>query len=117
MNVVKSDNTMRDAFPVIRMDYQQRLVTSNSTALPLLHAWNCKKGNKIPGEVLNQHPELIGSFRNPAPTECVINFGDLKIWFDVVPFPQAGYIGLYGYHVEATVPETVTVTQNLRMAG
>jgi hypothetical protein len=115
MKAVKSDNSMRDAFPVLRMDYQQRLVHSNTTALPLLNSWNCRNGAKIPKQLLGQIPELKDSFTSATPRECVITFGDLRIWFDIVPFPQAGYIGLYGFHIESTVPETVP--QNLRMAG
>ena len=34
-----------------------------------------------------------------------IPFSGLKILFDVVPFPEAGYIGFYGFHVENLVPE------------
>ncbi len=106
---------MRDAFPVMRFDYNKRLIDSNLTALPLLGEWKCRKGSKIPGAVLNTYPELNHAFTDKTATECKVNFGGLDIWFDLVPYPEAGFIGLYGYHVETVVPDTVK--QKLRMAG
>ncbi|MBK7965624.1 MAG: hypothetical protein IPK10_10285 [Bacteroidetes bacterium] len=44
-----------------------------------------------------------------------VAFSGLNIWFDMVPFPEAGYIGLYGYHVESMVPGSGST--KLRMAG
>ncbi len=115
MKAVKSSEPLREAFPVMKIDYQHRLVKSNTTALPLLNAWGCREGGKIPHQLIGQYPELKASFKNNAPTQCVMHFQDLRITFDVVPFPEAGYVGLYGFHVEATAPESVP--QNLRMAG
>lgn len=115
MKAVKSSEPLREAFPVMRIDYQYRLIKTNTTALPLLNAWSCREGGKLPHQLLGQYPELKASFKSNVPTRCVISFQDLKIWFDVVPFPEAGYVGLYGYHVETTVSEKVP--QNLRMAG
>ena len=39
---------MRDAFPMIKYDYQGVLVEANGTALPLLGQWKCRSGKKIP---------------------------------------------------------------------
>lgn len=113
-NTSKS-NDLQGAFPVIKIDYQHRLVKTNTIAQPLITSWNCREGGKLPLQLLSQHPSLHASFKNPVPTECIISFGDLNIWFDVIPFPEAGYVGLYGYHVESLAPEKAS--QNLRMAG
>lgn len=102
-------------FPVMRFDMNRRLIDSNLTALPILGSWNCHKGSKLSPEVIRTFPELQYAFKEKSPTECRITFSGLSIWFDVVPFPEAGYIGLYGYHIESLVPETVP--QKLRMAG
>jgi hypothetical protein len=110
-----TNNEFRDAFPVIQLSYDRKLVKSNLTALPLLNQWNCRKGSKIPKNILEMYPEIEYSMKDETPTECKIVFGDLQIWFDLVPFPQAGYIGLYGYHVEPLVSEMPK--QKLRMAS
>ncbi len=106
---------MRDAFPVMRFDFNKRLIDSNLTALPLLNDWNCRKGAKIPSAILKEYPEIKCVFSDKNPTECRVTFSGLSIWFDLIPYPEAGYVGLYGYHVESQVPETIQ--QKLRMAG
>jgi len=108
-------NDMRDAFPVIRIGYDMRILDSNLTAQPLLSEWNCRKGNKIPDTILQAYPEITESFNTTNPGGCKVAFSGLNIWFDMVPFPEAGYVGLYGYHVESMVPEKVQ--QKLRMAS
>ncbi|MBK7889248.1 MAG: hypothetical protein IPJ86_18705 [Bacteroidetes bacterium] len=110
-----TQNDLRDAFPVMRFDYNKRLIDSNLTALPLLGEWKCRKGAKIPSAILKAYPEINFVFNDKVPTECKVTFSGLNIWFDMVPYPEAGYVGLYGYHVESMVPETVQ--QKLRMAG
>lgn len=112
-------NSFRDAFPVIRFDYRQRLLSSDVTALPMLNEWQCRKGTKIPHSILRSCPELEAAFDSPEAGTCVLSFGDLRIWFDLVPYPEAGYVGMYGYHIESMVPENknTPVSQNLRMAG
>lgn len=105
----------RDIFPVMRFDMNHRLLGCNLTALPILSSWNCRKGSKLSPEIMRTFPELQDIWKNMNPSECRIIFSGLEIWFDVIPFPEAGYIGLYGYHIQSLVPETVP--QKLRMAG
>ena len=42
-----TQNDLRDAFPVMRFDYNKRLIDSNLTALPLLGEWKCRKGLQV----------------------------------------------------------------------
>lgn len=110
-----TNNEFRDAFPVMRMDYNKRLIDANLTAMPLLGDWNCRKGSKIPTQIFNTYNEIENSFNDKTPSTCKVSFGDLQIWFDIVPFPEAGYIGMYGYHIESMVPDTKP--EKLRMAS
>lgn len=103
----KSIQDQRDAFPAMRFDMNRRLIDSNVTALPILCSWNCRKGTKLTQDVLRNLPDLQNAFKVNTPTECKIIFSGLEIWFDVVPFPEAGYVGFYGYHIESVVPEKV----------
>jgi hypothetical protein len=94
------ENSMRNAFPVIKYDYEGRLMASNGTALPLLSQWNCRHGTKIPAAVMKTYPEMAFAMMDRQSVECCITMGDCKIWFDIVPYPEAGYIGMYGHSVE-----------------
>ena len=105
----------RYAFPVMRIDYTKRLIDANLTAMPLLGEWNCRKGSIVPSQIFSTYSEIENSFNDKTPTTCKVSFGDLQIWFDIVPFHEAGYIGLYGYHIESMVPETKP--EKLRMAS
>lgn len=110
-----SQDEMQDAFPVIRIGYDYRLLDANLSALPLLGEWNCSKGSKIPEQVMELYPALTEAFTSGYATECKIKFGTLRITFDLIPFPEAGYLGLYGYKIESYTPDPVP--QELRMAG
>jgi len=113
--ISRTHNELRNAFPVLRIDYNKRLIDANLTAMPLLGDWNCSKGSKVPSQIFSTYSEIENSFNDKTPTTCKVSFGDLQIWFDIVPFPEAGYIGLYGYHIESMVPDTMP--DKLRIAS
>ena len=106
----KGQMDMRDAFPVFKFNYNGKLLDCNSTAIPLLGHWNCRKGAKLPTGLMKACPEIKYAMKNHHPAECKMQFGELQIWCDVVPYPEAGYIGIYGYHIEAMMQE-----QNVKM--
>jgi len=109
------DNEMRNAFPVIKYDYHGKLISSNGTALPLLSQWNCRHGGKIPSAIMKAYPEMAYAIMDPQAVECCVTMGDCKIWFDIVPYPEAGYVGMYGHSVEMS--EVNSEKKILRMAG
>lgn len=109
-----SSQDMRDAFPILKIGYDKRLKSANLTAMPFLNKWNCTQGNRLPTALLKAYPEIAYSLKDKTPTECKIQFGELQIWFDLIPYPEAGYIGMYGYHIEMA-PDAVP--QNLRIAA
>ncbi len=106
---------MKDAFPVFKFNYKGKLVNSNSAAMPLLGYWNCKMGAGISTELMMACPAIKSAIKSPQPGECKMQFGELQIWCDVVPFPEAGYIGVYGYHIE--IMNAAQQTVQLRMAS
>lgn len=106
---------MRDGFPVIRYDYQGTLVSANGTALPLLGQWKCRNGKKIPSAIMKAYPEMADAMTTRMPAECVVQMGDCMIWFDIVPYPEAGYVGMYGYNIE--MAGSAKEASMLRMAG
>jgi hypothetical protein len=73
-----TNNEFRDAFPVIQLSYDRKLVKSNLTALPLLNQWNCRKGSKIPKNILEMYPEIEYSMKDSLdPSLAVATIFDL----------------------------------------
>jgi len=87
-------------FPVIKIGLDFTVMDCNVSALPLLNHWSCKVNGRIPESVMNQYPEISNSLMINNEGGMQVNFKDFMIRFTIVPFPEAGYIGLYGYQVE-----------------
>lgn len=103
---MKSKN--RDLFPTMRFDQNLRLIDSNLIAQPLLISWRCRKGTKPQPDNTEFRKLLFASLRSNKTTELEVEFSGLRISFDVVPFPEAGFTGVYGHHVE-TIQSEITI--------
>jgi len=98
-NVFTSTHGESD-FPVIKVSLDFRVLDCNVSALPLLNHWNCKVNSRIPEKIMNEYPEILNSLSRNDEGGLHVNFKDFTIRFTIVPFPEAGYIGMYGYQVE-----------------
>ena len=98
----KSQQKKECAFPVLKFDYNFNVIYSNTPAKSILNYWDTKMKASVPTTVLNNHPEIYNSLRNPSVQDIDINMNDTIVRCSVVPFPEAGYIGVYGYMVEYT---------------
>lgn len=87
-------------FPVIKIGLDFTVLDCNVSALPILNHWNCRVNSRIPASVLKQYPEMANALKLNDEGGLHVNFKDFTIRFTIVPFPEAGYIGLYGYQVE-----------------
>lgn len=87
-------------FPIIKIGLDFTVLDCNISALPLLNFWSCKVNSRIPDAVMSMYPVISESLTNSNESGLHVNFKDLTIRFTVVPFMEAGYIGLYGYQVE-----------------
>lgn len=92
LKIEKQNNFM---IPTLKMDYDARIIYFNSSAMPILKYWNCLTTRKMPAYVLKGCPEI---FDNKAKSyyDISVKFNNHLLHFFVVPFPEAGYIGLYG---------------------
>lgn len=100
-------STKNDTFPVMIFSPEGRLISSNLTAQPLLHQWNCRSG-QIPKPQDHKTKEIVlEAINGMKNTTIEIPFSGLRLLFDVVPFREAGYTGLYGFHVESLLPEHI----------
>lgn len=95
-------NTMTNnsSLPVIKLNYNHQIIDANLNALPILANWCCTKGSAIPESVYQKIPSLDIAIKTNTDRTCMLKFGDTVISFDIIPFVEGGYIGLYGYKAE-----------------
>jgi|688.fasta_scaffold1262170_1 hypothetical protein len=88
------------SLPIIKINYDHQIIDANLNALPILANWCCTKGSNIPEAVLSKIPSLEIAMKTNTDRECKLKFGDTILSFDIIPFMEGGYIGLYGYKAE-----------------
>jgi hypothetical protein len=99
--------TKNDMFPVMLFSPQGRLISANLTAQPLLHHWNCRIGHSPNPQDQTIGKALLDAITGMQATTIEVPFSGLKLFFDVEPFAEAGYTGLYGFHIESIMPEHI----------
>jgi hypothetical protein len=87
-------------FPVLKFDLNNRLIYANVAALPLMKQWGCEINEKLPSSLVSQHPELFHSAISHYSQDLSIQHNEYIMHFSLVPFPEANYIGMYGYCIE-----------------
>lgn len=96
-------------FPVLKLDYNFNVIYSNEPALPMLKQWNCKQ-DRVPMAVLEQHPGIYSAINTTQSPDIEVKMDDVTVKCTVVPFPEAGYIGIYAYLIEYTEKTKEKVT-------
>jgi hypothetical protein len=119
MNQETKRTNDENLFPVFRFDLDNRLVYANVPALPLMKFWHCRINERIPADVVSRYPELFHASLSHKPMDVTVEMNNYTIRFSIVPFPEAGYIGMYAYCMEVnenfiskTEPAKVSVIQN-----
>ena len=100
MNQAQQQTTDENLFPVFRFDLENRLVYANMPALPLMKNWKCRINERIPADVVSRYPELFHTALSHKPMDLTVELNNYLIRFSIVPFPEAGYIGMYAYSME-----------------
>lgn len=100
----RNDNLL----PVFRFDLQNRLIFANVSAKPLMDEWKCKVNEKVPAELISRYPEIFHASLSHRPMDLTVEFNNCVIKFSIVPFPEASYIGMYAYAMEASGTYTGT---------
>jgi hypothetical protein len=93
-------STDENMFPVMKFDLDNRLIYSNVAALPLMKEWNCKINEKLPSDFVSKYPEIFHASISHMAHDLSIELDDYLMHFSLVPFPEAGYIGMYGFCIE-----------------
>jgi hypothetical protein len=92
--------TTTSSLPIIKINYNHQIIDANLNALPILANWCCTKGSKIPDAIIEKLTSLDIAMKTNTERECKLKFGETVISFDIIPFMEGGYIGLYGYKAE-----------------
>ncbi|MBF0427114.1 MAG: PAS domain-containing sensor histidine kinase, partial [Magnetococcales bacterium] len=83
-------------YPVLRVTPDGTLIFANAGAKPLLDAWACKVGDKLPDPQRRRFQEVIASGCHQIIEEAL---GRQYFSLNLVPFPAAGYANLYAMDI------------------
>ncbi|MBF0153220.1 MAG: PAS domain-containing sensor histidine kinase [Magnetococcales bacterium] len=83
-------------YPVLRVLRNGTLIFTNASAIPLLQAWGCGIGEKLPEPQLTRFQSVIDSGKNRIIEESL---GERIYSLNLVPFPDSGYINLYAMDI------------------
>ncbi|KXK47523.1 MAG: hypothetical protein FNNCIFGK_01143 [Bacteroidia bacterium] len=86
-------------FPVIKIDYSGKVVYHNVAAMPILSYWQCKLNEPVNNQAKMIYPEIFNT-KAPKEHDATIRYHEYLFHFSVIPFPEAGYIGIYGHSIE-----------------
>lgn len=81
--------------PVIKINFKGDILYANMSSFDLLISWGCLAGRKLPTHIY----EKVNGSKLLQNRTFGINYLNKKINFVVVPFAEAGYIGIYAYEI------------------
>ena len=82
--------------PVFKIDMHGHILQNNEFAQTLLSEWGCQVNDRLPDSILGTYPDILKAW---TCSEVEIEFSGCKVGFTIVPFLEAGYIGLYAHKV------------------
>lgn len=101
INQVSQKQIDESLFPVVKFNYSGEVIGGNSAAKAVLEHWNCAIHTKASEEFLTEHHGIFSAHVS-GPSDIKISVEQCVYRFTVVPFPEAGYVGIYGYQMEMT---------------
>ncbi len=84
-------------FPVIKLSLNGEILYANLSSLPIMSEWGCSANHKLPAKLMEKYPELNNMWES---SDIKVIMESYSVHFSVVPFPEAGFIGLYAYEME-----------------
>lgn len=96
MTTTKHENNM---FPVIKMDYSGKIIYHNAAAMPILNYWQCKLNSPVNNQLKTIYPQIF-DVKTPQSHDATVRYLDYVFHFSVIPYEEAGYIGIYGFCIE-----------------
>ena len=89
--------TKAASLPVFKIDYHGSIIEANNSALDFFNEAGFARRKELPKSFLRSHPEI---FSHPAEFDFAMNTGRHKLYFSVISFEEAGYIGFYSFKEE-----------------
>lgn len=93
----KHDTNM---FPVIKFSLDNKVIYHNTAAMAFMSTWGCELDKKIPSQLTKVLPGVFNVAEKFQTKDINIPYKEYLFRFAMIPFKEAGYIGLYGYRVE-----------------
>jgi hypothetical protein len=100
-------------FPVIKFSLDNKVIYHNQAAMPFMGIWGCELDKKIPNQLNKVLPGVFNPDEKFQTKDVNIPYKEYLFRFSMVPFKEAGYVGLYAYSVELNgiiQPESVFQT-------
>ena len=99
VNSEKLDHLLKDdaqnVFPVIKFDVMGRILYANKAAFPLLREIGFFVNDYLDEVFVRRFPGILNL---ESSFSISLDTPDTMYFFDVIGFPESGYIGLYGYN-------------------
>jgi hypothetical protein len=98
--------------PVMRVDRGGRLLFANRASAGVLAQWGCVVGESAPRHVCDAAGAALADGRE---RELELEVGGRAFSFDLAPFPDRGYVNLYGRDVTARRRAEAETRERLRL--
>ena len=82
--------------PILRVDSDGILLYANAGARPLLHAWACDVGQRVPADWIQHVGEVVAS---NARREVDVVLGDKIFALMLAPIAKANQVNIYGHDI------------------
>jgi hypothetical protein len=86
--------------PVFKINFAGDILYANYASLNLLHDLGVTINRRLTGKFISEHLPVLEKNIN---TDIVITTHDSEVFFSVVSFEEAGYIGFYAYEVKSKI--------------
>ena len=98
--------------PVMRVDRGGALLFANPASESLLAQWGCALGEPVPAQLREAVQAALG---DGGVREIEMESGGRDISFDLAPFPDRGYVNMYGRDVTALRQAEAGTRERLRL--
>jgi|GEM_PF-4696952 len=89
-----------NSLPIFKINFEGDILYANYASLNLLHDLGVTVHRRLTGKFISEHLPVLEKNIN---TDIVITTHDAEVFFSVISFNEAGYIGFYAYEVRSKI--------------
>jgi|GEM_PF-3086618 len=86
----------QDHFPRLKITFDGILLEHNVTAEKILKHWHCRDNEALPSNVASRLQSNMSKLKSNDSIDVYLPVNGSVLPFLLIPFPEAGYIGIYG---------------------